>query len=302
MRAARPVGGVPSGRRALPLPTLAAALLAVLTCWDARHSLQELHQVADPSATRPTRAPSLRHLGGERVHILAAHLFGREPAVSEGPSVVEAMHLKLSGTISLADPARGAAIISGADGNSHLVHAGEPLPGGAMLQAVYTDRVVLQGLDGEQVLRLPKPQPGAAGGLLESGSGEEVADASAHADADNGQDPFAPPPLPTPGAVLRSLNLRPMTRNGDPIGMRIGGDAASAAALAKIGLRPGDVLVSVNGEPAQGGSAGAIMRAVSAGETATLAVEHDGAMINVDVGTEQADAMANAYREQASPQ
>jgi type II secretory pathway component PulC len=241
-------------------------------------------------------------LGGERVRILAAHLFGREPAVSEGPSVAQAMALKLSGTISLADPARGAAIIAGADGNSHLVHTGEPLPGGATLLAVYADHVVLQGLDGEQVLRLPKLQPGAAGGVLESQSGEEVADARTRADADDGQDPFAPPPLPTPGAVLRSLNLRPAIRNGDPIGMRIGGDAASAAALAKIGLRPGDVLVSVNGEPAQGSSAGAIMRAVGAGETATLSVEHDGAMINVDVGTEQADAMANAYREQASTQ
>lgn len=92
---------------------------------------------------------------------LAADLFGRTPVASlavsgDGPDT--SLPLVLRGVFLAADPALSSALINeNAQPQARMFHVDEPLPGGATLLAVRTDRILLRRGDGRQeVLRFSK--------------------------------------------------------------------------------------------------------------------------------------------------
>jgi C-terminal processing protease CtpA/Prc len=120
-------------------------------------------------------------------------------------------------------------------------------------------------------------------------------------DAGESQPSFTPPPLPTSGAVIRSLNLSPAVERGKRIGLRVVGTRTGngSASLTALGLSAGDLVVNVNGTSLADGSpggAGMLMRTISEGETATLGVERQGRLIEVTIDPTRADAAADLYR------
>ena len=116
-----------------------------------------------------------------------------------------------------AGPDGGMAIVV-AGGKQYLLRPGSALPGGIKLLRVEPGRAILAGPSGEMVLAFADAAPAMAG-------------------------PSAPPGGdPTPWR----LALSPLREQGRLVGWRLN-SLAGLPALARAGLKPGDVLLSANG-------------------------------------------------------
>ncbi|OYX77856.1 MAG: hypothetical protein B7Y82_04660 [Sphingomonadales bacterium 32-65-25] len=116
-----------------------------------------------------------------------------------------------------AGPDCGMAIVV-AGGKQYLLRPGRALPGGIKLLRVEPGRAILAGPSGEMVLAFADAAPAMAG-------------------------PSAPPGGdPTPWR----LALSPLREQGRLVGWRLN-SLAGLPALARAGLKPGDVLLSANG-------------------------------------------------------
>lgn len=234
--------------------------------------------------------------------LLVAHLFGQAPARSApGAAATVPMEMKLNGTLA-AEAGGGSAIISTESKRggaaAHLYGVGSEITPGFMLSEVFADHVVVLHDDATLVLRLPQFAGGAGprriAALLADPRETDAATAASQTDHD-----FDPPPLPTSGAVLRSLGLRPAVVRGERIGMRVGSGSEGAKTRARLGLSAGDILVDINGDSVSslpGGGPGALMKAINDGETATLTVQRQGQLINISIDPATADSAANIFR------
>lgn len=97
--------------------------------------------------------------------IAAAGLFGQAGSGTAQAQTPPDSHLGwvLRGVFTGATPDSGSAIIETEPGKSHLVRAGQPLPGGSRLVAVYDDRVVIERNGQRETLRFPIPTAAPAG-------------------------------------------------------------------------------------------------------------------------------------------
>ncbi len=153
-----------------------------------------------------------------------------------GEGLVEATDASLAGDLQLYGVRVGAqpsAILGPPGGEQGLYGLGETLPGGQVLSAVAADHVVLSAGGVRQRLNFPV----LAGGAL----------------------PPPPPPPPAGGAsdgaaaysgaqLAAALALTPRLREGRPAGYVVAPRGAQGAAvLARSGLAPGDVILTVDG-------------------------------------------------------
>jgi len=147
--------------------------------------------------------------------------------------------LVLAGLLATSDPKEGMAIIGETAATAKVVPVGKPVPGGAMLHSVYTDRAVL---DRNGTLESLLLQRRSAGG-------------------------FAPPPPPVaaagndgtldrmrklvsddPGVIGQVLRPQPVFAGGKMKGFRVY-PGSNRQAFARIGLRAGDLVTAINGTP-----------------------------------------------------
>ncbi|HYL04377.1 MAG TPA: type II secretion system protein GspC [Steroidobacteraceae bacterium] len=171
--------------------------------------------------------------------ITNAHLFGAAPAPkqSDANAPRTSMPLTLTGIIAANDPQNGLAILGPNAQTAKVYAVGDTVPGGARLHSVYVDRVVIDRAGQLESLVLPK----------------EV-----HS---------APPPsstaLPTASPVVERMRralteqpgliadlLRPQAvMEGDKVkGFRVY-PGRNRFAFYRLGLRPGDEVVAINGTP-----------------------------------------------------
>jgi len=232
-----------------------------------------------------------------------AHLFGRN-AHGDGRGHRAPMppigSFKLTGTIVIEPAPDGYAIIAGADGVPHLYRMSSAIADDVTLAAVSRDHVVLDRAGRQEILRMPRERTGGLELMpSQAPAQEELADADEH----YALPPLdRPPPLPTSGAVLRSLNLRPAFEHGERVGMQVGQTVAGRKPLTALGLNAGDVIVSVNGRP-EGSSSlgGALMTSINSGQPATLAVERDGRLYEITIDPARAEEAAQLYRSASQP-
>lgn len=168
------------------------------------------------------------------------HLFGvyqKELAKSTGEvnAPETRLQLELLGLFQTRDRARSSAIIAQKGQDSELYHIGDDIPGNAKLEDIYADRVILRRKGRLETLRLND--------LSTLGGVTQVTEPT----------PASPAPSPQTdlsrqrGILIHRLGLKPIA-DGANQGYRIGKQAPENL-IKQVGLKKGDVIVSVNGYP-----------------------------------------------------
>ena len=205
-----------------------------------------------------------------RVALGNFHLFGWSAARLDVPVAPDApetqLKLKLIGTVAGRDPKLGVALIADEAGKQDEYEAGEPV-GGAVVDAIYKDRVVLLANGRLETLKLPRlsqlaatpsvaptaaPLPGMAVSVPtvnvsvpnadpSNGFVNPTAGASSAGFAAAREQAMANP------AGLISMVQPVLDANGNLSGIKLNG-GANQALLTQAGIQPNDVVVAVNGQ------------------------------------------------------
>jgi general secretion pathway protein C len=176
--------------------------------------------------------------------IVAASPFGTAAAL---PVDAGASGLTLRALMFAHPAGASTALISAGDAPAMLLHIGDPAPGGAIVDGIAIDHVLLRTAGGLQKLEFPKPGAGAAGAGQPGGSSPPPI--ALPAPAGPTAMPSAPLMLPPPGhgggAGIAPTFLDSMGATATDGGYRIGTNAS--AAMRQAGLQPGDLVQKVNG-------------------------------------------------------
>jgi type II secretory pathway component PulC len=248
--------------------------------------------------------------GAHAERIVAAHLFGRPP-VRVAASRRRERRLVLTGIIATGDPRGGYAMVGATADKARTYRAGSQIAPGLTLAEVFVDHVIVDDDHERRTLRIPwsgtapqaqaSPSRRAASLVAQAGPAENAGGAAA-----SSANAFAPPPLPDSGAVWRALNLRPKYSDGQRVGSWVDAVGPGAKAVAALGLKRGDVIVSVNGAPVNGQSmhdGGAdlwyTLQHGDQGEPVTLTVERNGQSLDIALDPDRVAAAADVYRASA---
>jgi general secretion pathway protein C len=195
-------------------------------------------------APPPPPAPPQRHVNVAMV--ANSHLFGNaaaqpKPQGDAANAQPTSIPLVLTGVIAADNPENGLAILGENASNAKVVAVGQPVPGGAKLHSVYTDKVILDRNGTLESLLLPRQSNGLLAGP-----------------------PAAPPPLPSaenpivdrmrqlianePSAISEVIRPQPVFAQGKQRGFRVY-PGRNRQAFTRIGLRPGDLVLAINGTP-----------------------------------------------------
>jgi len=235
---------------------------------------------AAPVANSPTRTVDV-------ATIARAKLFGEAPvAVASGePAPATSMPLVLSGIISARDPKSGMAILGPTVQAAKVYAVGDSVPGGAKLNAVYEDHVLLDRGGSLETLSLPRQF--ARGGA-------------------------APPPLARtspvesvrriideqPSIIGRVLRPQVVFDNGHQRGFRVY-PGSDRGAFMQLGLRPGDLVTAINGTPLDDPARGdEIMRTLGSATEARVTVMRNGRQQDLTLNLSQVATEADQLSRQ----
>lgn len=149
------------------------------------------------------------------------------------------MPMVLAGVLAEADPQAGAAIIGDTAATAKFYIVGNSLPGGARLQAVYADRVIIDRNGTLESLVLPRQSVGgrAAPPIVSNNSpGAATLERMRSMIQQN------------PGALSDVIRPQQVMVQGKQRGFRVY-PGRNPAAFARLGLRPGDLITEINGTP-----------------------------------------------------
>jgi len=171
--------------------------------------------------------------------ILRANLFGQGATASGVDAPVTTMNLKLAFVIAATDPKNGMAALGSSDSDVNVYKVGDEVPGGARLNAVYVDRVLLDRGGSIEALLLPM-QPGGSAvapppmpmGINPSASAQRVQQAIQN----------------NPGLLNQVIQRQAVFADGRLRGMRVN-PGSNAQAFARLGLKPNDLVTAINGTP-----------------------------------------------------
>ncbi|MEZ5454791.1 MAG: type II secretion system protein GspC [Lysobacteraceae bacterium] len=196
------------------------------------------------------------------------HLFGQSSAtdslLTDAQSAPETdLQLSLRGTLNLESREDGLAIIVDDTGRQQAYRVGDALPGGAVLESITSRRVLLRRNGALEGLSLPQndivstTSPAGQSPSGNSNAGRSRAGAPA---------PFINPNIAVRGpnldsirantalnaaALAKDLQVVPVLENGRFAGVRLSAGRDSQL-MARSGLRPSDIVTSVNGIPLDG--------------------------------------------------
>lgn len=153
------------------------------------------------------------------------------------------LQLELLGVFQTGDEGQAGAIIAEQGQNGELYRVGDRLPGNALLEEVYADRVILRRQGKLETLKFK--EPGLKGGGVQpvqrsSGSAPER-DENQQARGSSGDSVFSGDVARQRQRIIRGLGLEKNSQG------YVIGKSAPAQLLDRVGLKPGDVIVSVNG-------------------------------------------------------
>jgi general secretion pathway protein C len=194
------------------------------------------------------------------VSVAKWHLFGNPQGLTgaaPASTLATVLKLGLHGTLALPDPKdeRAIAIIANEQGIESSVKIGADVAPGARLAEVYADHVVLDHQGVAETLTLPRPEQHAP--PLPAKNQQNLANAAASSSTPPGYaaKSAATPAAPVAPAAATAQRIDPQefARQIRPVfsgdGKIVGADisGADAATLARVGLKPTDVVTAING-------------------------------------------------------
>ncbi|MBV9697357.1 MAG: type II secretion system protein GspC [Gammaproteobacteria bacterium] len=225
-----------------------------------------------------------------------AHLFGAAPAAKadDANASPTQIPLVLTGIIAGSEPQNGLAILGQTAQSTRVYAVGDNVPGGAKLHAVYSDRVIMDRNGQLESLALPHqsnpsaPAPSAT--MLQNEN----------------------PPLERmrrmiseqPGLIGDVMRPQPVMDKGKLNGFRVypGRDRAT---FMRLGLRPGDQVIAINGTPLDDPNRGQqILHTLSSSSEAHVTVIRAGQqqdlVLNIAQVAQEADSLAAQAAAQAA--
>ena len=262
------------------LPQIVTWLLAIAIGIQAALIVRDLLPQSTPTAAaaRPASAsaPTRSAQAVDVQSIVDAHLFGvaePEEASSDPADAPETrMSLVLAGTIASNDPKSGLGIIGETAAAAKVYKVGDSIPGGARLNAVYDDRVILERGGQLEALLLPREYRGAGSGpntaavapARPATTGNEVADRVRRLIAQD------------PGSVAEIMRPQASFQNGQLHGYRVY-PGRNRQQFTRLGLRPGDLVMSINGTPLDDQQRGMeIFRSIGSSDQVRVTIERNG--------------------------
>jgi general secretion pathway protein C len=285
--------GLPASRTQLATraPQLAVWLLAAALGVQAAVIVTHL---AGSGAAAPARDPVVTNVSVHAPLNLAAlgngHLFGQAPpppAVNDANAPETNMPLVLTGIIAATDPKNGLAIIGTSATNAKVYAVSQRVPGNAQVHAVYVDRVLLERNGTLEALMLPRKYGG--GGHAPAAPPATALDRVQRAISNE------------PGLISDVLRPQPVFAEGKLRGYRVY-PGQNARAFASLGLRNGDLVLSINGTPLDDPARGnEIFASLGSSDQARVTVMRNGQQqditLNMSQIANQAEQMSNGSAE-----
>lgn len=238
-----------------------------------------------PSGTANLSAPFSTTAQVNFRTIVSAHLFG---AAGTAPVTIKAvdapetrLNLKLRGTIAAGDKKYAHAIIGDGKGKNEVYFVDDAVPGGAILHAVYTDKIILNRAGALETLRLPRTSESSAM------PARPVARTTSATSATPAGGSIQQMMQSSGGSFTDILRPQPYMPNGELKGYRVypGRDRRRFAAL---GLRPGDLVTNINGQPLNNLQAGMdIFKNLGNATQLTVTIERNGSPMALTLDTSQ---------------
>lgn len=253
------------------------------TLWPTRSTLPPA-----PDAAASGSANGQGQQSADLTRVAALHLFGqanRQPTQTRKAPVdapETQLNLTLSGVLYNEDQSAARAIIAGAQGPEKFYRVGEQLPGGAVLDAIYRDRVILLRNGRHETLRLPEERKGTAAESYAAASQQER-----QPRGDVGGDmtlaDYRRELLEDPAQIQRYLQGRPEMRNGEMIGFRVE-PGANPRMFQMTGLQPGDIVTAVGDVQIDSPDKGfQVFDQLSRSDSITLTVIRDGSTTQIPI-------------------
>ena len=215
--------------------------------------------------------------------IVSAHIFGQagtEPVLTKTVNAPDTrLNLKLRGTIAAGDEKYAHAIIGDGKGKNEVYFIKDSVPGGAVLHEVYPDKVILNRAGTLETLRLPR-------------TSESLGKPTAQTRARTSAGPAGGGSLQemmqkSGGSFTDILRPQPYMPNGELKGYRVypGRDRRRFAAL---GLRPGDLVTDINGQPLNNLQSGMeVFKNLGDATQLTVTIERNGSPMALTLDTSQ---------------
>ncbi|HHJ14153.1 MAG TPA: type II secretion system protein GspC [Gammaproteobacteria bacterium] len=223
--------------------------------------------------------------------LASLHLFGvagrKAPAASR-PAPVSApetrLRLTLRGVFAADETSQGRAIIADPKGKEDSYGVGDPLPGGATLTEVHPDRIILERSGRYETLRLPRDKRKAGRpAVISHRSASRISHNSAGGSNAAAFSRYRQEIKQDPSAFLKYVRATPARKNGKFVGFRLQ-PGPQRGAMKELGLKPGDIVTSINGtkieSPASGMKA---MQSMAEGDRVQVTLLRGGKEISLDL-------------------
>lgn len=237
------------------------------------------------------------------ISIAKWHLFGNAPQYldTRRNAPTTTLSLSLRGTLADADAHTGMAVITDEQGVERAWRVGEEITPGVTLEEVHSDRVVILHAGTQEVLELLRNEPSAPVEPIPAAMrGGATARNTAPADNSLGITSFEPPKLPQGSldwqktvenvaggdAIEMAKNVRidPVIADGGIAGVRVSAANGDPALVAKLGLRPSDIVTAVNGVPVDSVARGQqILESLRNANSVRVTVTRDGKPAEITV-------------------
>jgi len=228
-------------------PSLAAIALILIIAWLlAQLTWALLPQPASVAGSYvpPPAAAARQPVAGK---IADRHLFGT--ATQAGGNLSNApdttLALTLHGIVAGRNSKDSRALIV-ANGDEEPYSVGASLPGGAVIRAIFPDRVMLERGGHVEALRLPKADSGQGATTGSVGEAQVPPTVSSPVPQDLGE--LRQQIAQNPQRLMDVVRAMPVQEQGKLTGYRIY-PAGNSPMFTQLGLHPGDVVTAVNGFP-----------------------------------------------------